>query len=82
MSEKVRQWRGEQEGHDRRPGEGEKDYGRTRVRILSRWSTSGRGSGNRLGIRRRNAGSMSVIRFVAPRINILSVSESRPSHSL
>ncbi len=54
----------------------------TNVRIFSRCAASGKERGNCFGIRLRNAGSMSRILFVAPKINILSEPERRPSHKL
>ena len=58
------------------------ECGRTRVRILCLCSTSGRPTEKRFGIRRRIAESMSFGRFVAPKTNILSVLDVRPSHKL
>ena len=55
---------------------------RTRFKILSRCSRLGRLTGKRCGIRRSIAASISLGRFVAPRTIILSVPDSRPSHSL
>jgi hypothetical protein len=64
----------------RAPGMGSE---RTRSRIFLRCSRSGSRIANRLGIRRRIAGSISLGRFVAPSTIIRVLSDvRRPSHSL